>query len=301
MNYITSKNTTHGKDVKLYYQDIGEGQPVVFIHGWPMSHEMWEYQVYDLALAGLRCVSYDRRGFGKSSKPLGGYDYDTMADDLASVIDELQLENVVLVGFSMGGGEVARYLSKYGTAKIAKAVLVAAINPYLLKTEDNPEGGVTIDDLAGWIAGVKTDRIGFLDAFGKTFFGVDFLHHTISTPLLEYYRMLCSFASPIATMDCIKAFGQTDFRADMAAFTVPTLIIHGDSDKIVPVEISGKRAHAAIAGSQFITYQHAPHGLFYTHRQRLNQDLYNFINGLPPAGDAEPEAVVLPSNTALEV
>jgi len=301
MNYITSKNTTHGKDVKLFYQDIGEGQPVVFIHGWPMSHEMWEYQVYELALAGLRCVSYDRRGFGKSSKPLGGYDYDTMADDLASVIDELQLDNVVLVGFSMGGGEVARYLSKYGSAKIAKAVLVGAITPYLLKTEDNPEGGVTIDDLAGWIAGVKTDRIGFLDAFGKNFFGVDFLHHAISTPLLEYYRMLCSFASPVATMDCIKAFGQTDFRADMAAFTVPTLIIHGDSDKIVPVEISGRRAHAAIAGSQFIVYEHAPHGLFYTHRIRLNQDLYNFINGLPAAGNGEPEAVVLPSNTALEV
>lgn len=301
MNYITSKNTTHGKDIKLYYQDIGEGQPVVFIHGWPMSHEMWEYQVYDLALAGLRCVAYDRRGFGKSSKPLGGYDYDTLADDLASVIDELQLENVVLVGFSMGGGEVARYLAKYGTAKIAKAVLVAAINPYLLKTDDNPEGGVTIDDLAGWIAGVKTDRIGFLDAFGKNFFGVDFLHHTISTPLLDYYRMLCSFASPIATMDCIKAFGQTDFRNDMAAFTVPTLVIHGDSDKIVPVEISGNRAHKAIAGSEFVVYPHAPHGLFYTHRVRLNQDLYNFINGLAPAADDEPEAVVLPSNTALEV
>jgi len=300
MNYITSKNTTHGKDIKLYYQDIGEGQPVVFIHGWPMSHEMWEYQVYELALAGLRCISYDRRGFGKSSKPLGGYDYDTMADDLASVIDELQLENVVLVGFSMGGGEVARYLSKYGASKISKAVLVGAVTPYLLKTEENPEGGVTTADLAGMIEGVRNDRIGFLDTFGKHFFGVNVISHPISTPLLEYYRMLCSFASPIATMDCIKAFGQTDFRGDMAAFTVPTLIIHGDSDKIVPVEVSGKRAHAAIPGSIFKEYAGAPHGLFYTHRQRLNQDLYNFIKDIKDDGDGE-GYVILPSNEPLVV
>lgn len=301
MNYITSKNTTHGKDIKLFYQDIGHGQPVVFIHGWPMSHEMWEYQVYELALAGLRCISYDRRGFGKSNKPLGGYDYDTLADDLASVIDELQLENVVLVGFSMGGGEVARYLSKYGASKISKAVLVGAVTPYMLKTADNPDGGVTTDDLIGMVEGVRNDRIGFLDAFGKHFFGVNVISHPISTPLLEYYRMLCSFASPIATRDCIKAFGQTDFRNDMAAFTVPTLIIHGDADKIVPAEISGKRAHAAIPGSQYYEYAGAPHGLFYTHRQRLNQDLYNFIKDIKTDGNEGEGYVVLPSNEPLIV
>jgi len=302
MNYITSKNIAHGKDVKLYYQDIGEGQPVVFIHGWPMSHEMWEYQVYDLALAGMRCVSYDRRGFGKSSKPLGGYDYDTMADDLASIIDELQLENVVLVGFSMGGGEVARYLSKYGAGKIAKAILVGAVTPYLLKTDDNPNGCVTVDDLAGWIAGIKNDRIEFLAEFGKLFFGINLLNHVVSTPLLEYYRMLGSFASPLATMDCIKAFGQTDFRADMQAFTIPTLIIHGDSDKIVPVEASGAVAHKMIADSQFVEYYHAPHGLFYTHRQRLNQDILNFANNQPlDLSGGKPDYVILPSNEPLIV
>lgn len=302
MNYITSKNTTHGKEVKLYYQDIGDGQPVVFIHGWPMSYEMWEYQQYELALAGLRCVAYDRRGFGKSSKPLGGYDYDTLADDLASVIDALNLENVVLVGFSMGGGEVARYLSKYGSAKIAKAVLIASVTPYMLKTEDNPEGGVSIEDLAGMIEGVQNDRIGFLSEFGKHFFGINVISHPVSTPLLEYYRMLGSFASPLATVDCIKAFGQTDFRKDMAAFTVPTLIIHGDSDKIVPVEISGARAHQMISGSKYVEYSGAPHGLFYTHRQQLNRDLYNFINNLSLDSELPPpESVILPSNQPLIV
>ncbi|HWB27860.1 MAG TPA: alpha/beta hydrolase [Chitinophagaceae bacterium] len=300
MNYIVSKNTTHGNGIKLFYQDIGEGQPVVFIHGWPMSHEMWEYQVYELALSGLRCIAYDRRGFGKSSKPLGGYDYDTMADDLASVIDELQLKDVVLVGFSMGGGEVARYLSKYGAGKIAKAVLVASVTPYLLKTDDNHAGGVSVEDLAGMIDGVKNDRIGFLAEFGKHFFGVNLIHHAISTPLLEYYRMLGSFASPVATMDCIKAFGQTDFRKDMTAFTVPTLIIHGDSDKIVPVEISGKIARYMIPGSQFVEYEGAPHGLFYTHRNRLNRNLYNFINDLP-LDDGDEDSVILPSNQPLVV
>jgi pimeloyl-ACP methyl ester carboxylesterase len=301
MNYITSKNTAHGKDVKLYYQDIGDGQPVVFIHGWPMSHEMWEYQVYDLALAGLRCVSYDRRGFGKSGKPLGGYDYDTMADDLATVIDTLELENVVLVGFSMGGGEVARYLAKYGTSKIAKAVLVAAVNPFLLKTDDNHEG-VDIGEFLGMIEGIKHDRIGFLNEFGKHFFGVNVISHPVSTPLLEYYRMLGSFASPVATVDCIKAFGQTDFRADMAAFTIPTLIIHGDADKIVPIAISGEKAHALVAGSKFVVYYGAPHGLFYTHRQQLNRDLYNFVNDLPLDSELPPpESVILPSNQPLIV
>ncbi|HVX49843.1 MAG TPA: alpha/beta hydrolase [Chitinophagaceae bacterium] len=298
MNYITSKNTTHGKDIKLFYQDIGEGQPVIFIHGWPMSHEMWEYQVYELALSGLRCISYDRRGFGKSSKPLGGYDYDTMADDLASIIDNLSLSNVVLVGFSMGGGEVARYLGKYGADKVSKVILVASVTPYLLKAKDNPRGGLSFEDLTGMIEGVKNDRIGFLAEFGKHFFGINLLHHAISTPLLEYYRMLGSFASPVATMDCIKAFGQTDFRADMAAFTVPTLVIHGDSDKIVPVEISGQVAHEMIPGSQFVTYDNAPHGLFYTHRQRLNRDLYSFINNQPLQQE---EAVILPSNQPLVV
>ncbi len=302
MNYITSKNTTTGQETKLYYQDIGEGQPVVFLHGWPMSHEMWEYQISDLALLGLRCIAYDRRGFGKSSKPLGGYDYDTLADDLEAVLAELDLENVVLVGFSMGGGEVARYFTRHGSNRIAKVVLVGSVTPFMLKTGDN-EDAVDIGVFEGMIEGLKNDRIGFLDEFGKNFFGVTLMHHPLSAPLLEYYRMLCSFASPIATVDCVKAFAQTDFRADLAAITVPTLIIHGDEDKIVPIEVSSNKTAKMITGNQFVIYEGAPHGLFYTHRHRLNKDLVDFIYGNPLREETlPPDSVILPSNdSAIDV
>lgn len=296
MNYVTSKSAVTGKEIKLYYQDIGEGQPVIFLHGWPMSHEMWEYQVGDIALSGFRCIAYDRRGFGKSSKPIEGYDYDTLADDLAAVIGELELEDVVLVGFSMGGGEVARYFSRYGGKKIAKVVLIGAVTPFLLKTDDN-EDGVDVSVFEEMIDGIKNDRIGFLDGFGRHFFGVNVISHPISTPLLEYYRMLCSFASPIATMDCVKAFAQTDFRKDLPAINVPTLIVHGDADKIVPIEISGDKTAKMINGSQYVIYEGAPHGLFYTHRQRLNKDLVDFINDNVLGEEVlPPDSVILPTN-----
>jgi len=291
----------YNEEVKLYYEDLGSGQPVIFIHGWPLSGDMWEYQVTELVRLGLRCITYDRRGFGKSSRPLHGYNYDTLADDLSAIINELQLTNVVLVGFSMGGGEVVRYLSKYGNSKIAKAVLVSAVTPYMLKTDDNPEG-IDEEVFAGMLEDMQNDRIAFLDEFGKQFFGISLLNHPVSTPLLEYYRTLAAAASPIATQECAKAFAQTDFRDDVKGINIPLLIIHGDSDKTVPIEASGNRTAAAVSGAAFIVYEGAPHGLFYTHRKQLNANLVEFINGagvtVQPAGE---EMDVLPSNSPLAV
>ncbi|MEX6687304.1 alpha/beta hydrolase [Danxiaibacter flavus] len=298
MPYIQTKHTFSNEEVKLYYEDHGNGQPVVLIHGWPLSGEMWEYQLTPLLSKGLRCITYDRRGFGKSSRPLHGYDYDTLADDLKAIIDELQLNDVILVGFSMGGGEVARYISKYNTAKVSKAIFISAVTPFMLKTDDNPEG-VDESVFTEMLQSMQNDRIGFLDSFGKQFFGINLLNHPVSSPLLEYYRTIGSFASPIATQECAKAFSQTDFRKDLQKINIPTLIIHGDSDKTVPIDSSGKLTAGLIADSEFIVYENAPHGLFYTHREQLNNDLIRFITGAAPLEiieDVPPDSVILPSN-----
>ncbi len=199
-----------------------------------------------------------------------------LASDLNSLIEELDLTDVALVGFSMGGGEVVRYLSRYGSTRVSKIVLVAAVTPFLGKTEDNPDG-VDQSVFAEILDGLKKDRINFLDDFGKQFFGVNLVNHPVSTPLLDYYRMLASVASPRATEQCALAFSQTDFRNDVKAITVPTLIIHGDDDKTVPIEASGNRTAVMIPAAQYIVYEGAPHGLFYTHKERLNQDLITFL------------------------
>ncbi len=291
----------HNEEVKLYYEDLGKGQPAIFIHGWPLSGDMWEYQVTELVKLGIRCITYDRRGFGKSSRPLHGYDYDTLAADLNAVINELQLSDVVLIGFSMGGGEVVRYLSKYGSGKVSKAVLISAVTPYMLKTDDNPEG-IDEEIFAEMIENMQNDRIAFLDDFGKQFFSVSLLNHPVSTALLEYYRTLAAFASPIATQECAKAFAQTDFRDDISAVNVPLLIIHGDSDKTVPIEASGNRTAAAVPGATYLVYEGAPHGLFYTHRKQLNANLAEFINGAGvTVQPTDEEMDVLPSNSPLAV
>ncbi|MDQ4140945.1 MAG: alpha/beta hydrolase [Bacteroidota bacterium] len=276
MKFISKKDAISGQEVNLAYADYGIGRPVILIHGWPLSKEMWEYQVSDLVQAGLRVIKYDRRGFGHSEKPWSGYDYDTLASDLNSLIEELDLTDVALVGFSMGGGEVVRYLSRYGSTRVSKIVLVAAVTPFLGKTEDNPDG-VDQSVFAEILDGLKKDRINFLDDFGKQFFGVNLVNHPVSTPLLDYYRMLASVASPRATEQCALAFSQTDFRNDVKAITVPTLIIHGDDDKTVPIEASGNRTAVMIPAAQYIVYEGAPHGLFYTHKERLNKDLITFL------------------------
>lgn len=281
MKYIKSKDATTGEDVQISYKDYGQGRPVVLIHGWPSSKDMWEYQIDDLVNAGLRVVKYDRRGFGKSDKPWNGYDYDTLADDLHALLESLDLRDTVLVGFSMGGGEVARYLSRYGTGRVSKIVLVSSILPYLAKTNDNPEG-VDQSVFADMMKQMKEDRIGFLDDFGKNFFSVSLVNKPVSTPLLEYYRALASVALPKATQQCAISFANTDFRNDVADINVPTLIIHGDDDKIVPLEASSNRTAKMIKGAHFKVYEGAPHGLFYTHRKQLSQDLIAF--GLDGAG-----------------
>jgi len=277
MKFIESKDSTNGEVVKIAYSDYGQGKPVVLIHGWPLSREMWEYQLGDLVNGGLRVVKYDRRGFGKSDKPWDGYDYDSLAEDLHNLIETLDLNNVTLVGFSMGGGEVVRYLSRYGSSRVEKIVLISSVLPYLSKTSDNPDG-VDPSVFADMMTDMKKDRIGFLDGFGKKFFGINLISHPVSTPLLEYYRMLASFASARSTEQCALSFAETDFRQDLASISVPTLVIHGDEDQTVPIEASSDRTAEMIPGCEYIVYEGAPHGLFYTHREQLNADLLRFIN-----------------------
>lgn len=276
MNYIKRNDSKTGEAIEIFYSDLGKGKPVILIHGWPLSHEMWEHQTDALIQQGLRVIAYDRRGFGKSSKPWNGYDYDSLTDDLKALIDELNLEDITLVGFSMGGGEVVRYFSRYNGAKVSRIILISSVTPYMLKTEDNSDG---VDQSAFDEMGekMKEDRINFLDGFGKTFYGVGMLKHPVSTPFLEYNRMLASLASPRATQQCAILFSTTDFRKEMSSINVPALIIHGDEDKTVPIKPTGDESAKLISGNQYIIYPGSPHGLFYTEKERLNNDLVQFI------------------------
>ena len=298
MKFIETKDNTTGDIVKLAYFDYGTGKPVVLIHGWPLSKEMWEYQVDDLINGGFRVIGYDRRGFGMSDRPWHGYDYDTLTDDLRAVIEQLDLNDVTLVGFSMGGGEVARYFTRYGGERVSKAVLVSTVVPYILKTDDNPNG-VPTDAIDGMISGVKEDRIGFLDDFGKEFFGINFLKRPVSSATMDYYRNIAAMASPRATIECIKSFSYTDFRKDAPAINVPTLIIHGDADRIVPTATSSEQSTKLVPNNQYIVYEGAPHGLFFTEKNRLSHHLVSFITTGTPAV-FEPtyatDVVILPSN-----
>ena len=268
--------TENGAPIELHYEDYGAGKPVVLIHGWPLSGRSWENQVPALVEAGRRVISYDRRGFGSSSQPWGGYDYDTFAADLKALMEHLDLREATLVGFSMGGGEVVRYLGKYGSERVAKAVLAAAVPPYLFKSADNPEGGLDDAAIAGFQAGVTGDRLAFLDQFTTNFFSAGG-ELKVSQAQREYARDIAAFASPKGTLDCITAFGRTDFRGDVAKVTVPTLVIHGDSDAIVPFEVSGKRSAAAIAGSELVVIEGGPHGINASHAQKFNSALLAFL------------------------
>ena len=276
MEYIEVNDRLNETSVKICYDDVGEGLPVVLIHGWPLSKEMWEYQVNDLVEAGYRVITYDRRGFGMSSRPWHGYDYDTLADDLKALIDHLNLDQVTLVGFSMGGGEVVRYFSRHGGQRVARVALISAITPYLLKTDDNQDG-VARSTFIEMSTNIKEDRINFLDDFGKKFFGVNLVNKPVSAPLLDYFRMLAAVSSPRATLGCLDAFAYTDFRDEMKLVNVPTLIVHGDADKIVPPEPTSYKAAKSIADNHITIYSGAPHGLFVTETERLNKDLIEFI------------------------
>ena len=272
----TDKFIETSPNVHLYVKDYGDGNPVILIHGWPLSNEMWEYQIENLVANNHRVITYDRRGFGKSSQPWYGYDYNTLTDDLKSIIDQLELTKVTLVGFSMGGGEVVRYFSRHAGKNVSKVVLISSIIPYLEQSKDNPEGR-TKEKNETTQHGLNEDRISFLNDFGIKFFGKNLNDKVISTPLLEYYRMLASFASPHATKACAASFSTADFREEVLLINVPTLIIHGNADQIVPIEISSEKAAQLIPNNKFIVYENAPHGLFYADKDKLNADLLEFL------------------------
>ena len=268
--------TENSTPIELHYEDHGTGKPVVLIHGWPLSGRSWENQIPALIEAGHRVITYDRRGFGDSSQPWNGYDYDTFAADLNTLLTELDLHEVTLVGFSMGGGEVVRYIATFGTDRVAKAVLAAAVPPYLFKSADNPDGGLDDATIASFQAGVTGDRLAFLDGFSTNFFtaGGDL---KVSQAQREYARDIAAFASPKGTLDCINAFGRTDFRGDLDKVTVPTLVIHGDSDAIVPFEVSGKRSAELIKGAQLVLIKDGPHGINASHAAEFNKALIEFL------------------------
>lgn len=269
--------TENDAPIEIHYEDHGAGRPVVLIHGWPLSGRAWENQVPALVDAGHRVITYDRRGFGRSSQPWGGYDYDTFATDLKMLLEHLDLRDVTLVGFSMGGGEVARYIGAHGTDRIARAVLAAAVPPFLLKTEDNPDGGLDDATIEQFETGVRDDRIAFLEEFTRNFFAAGDRTDLISEPARLYARDIAAFASAKGTLDCIAAFGRTDFRRDLEKFDVPTLVIHGDQDAIVPFEVSGERAHEAISDSKLVVVKGAPHGFNATHAGEFNEALLAFL------------------------
>lgn len=239
---------------------------------------MWDYQAVPLSEQGFRVITYDRRGFGHSEKPYSGYEYDTFADDLKAVLDHFNLHDVILVGFSMGGGEVARYMSRHGGARVAKAVLVSAVTPFLLKTADNPDGidGSVFDTI---VEKIREDRPGFFASFSKGFYGVGLITSPVSEAFLDWTLQLAMQASPKATLDCVRAWSETDFRQDLTKLKVPTVVIHGGADATVPVEKSGKLAAALIPGAELKVYAGEPHGLTYTARDKLNADLVTFAKG----------------------
>ena len=277
MSMIQVNQASSGQPVELFYEDMGSGSPVILIHGWPLSHAMWEYQFYPLTHNGYRVISYDRRGFGLSSKPADGYDYNTLADDLNGLIDGLGLDNVTLVGFSMGGGEVVRYMSRHNGNRVARIALISSVTPMMLKGPDH-KAGVDKDVFAKMYEGVQKDRFDFLSSFGKQFYGESTLKSPVSKETMAWSHMLASMASPIATMKCIEAFSLTDFRADLASIQVPTLIIHGKADKVVPYDASSKATAGMLPFAECKVYDDGPHAIFITHKDQLNTDLLDFLS-----------------------
>jgi len=262
--------------IELYYEDHGTGRPIILIHGYPLNGASWEKQTAVLLEAGWRVITYDRRGFGKSSQPTTGYDYDTFAEDLNAVVEELGLEKFALAGFSMGGGEVARYIGTYGSSKVTHAIFMSAVPPYLLKAEDNP-AGVEGAVFAGIKQAIVADRPAFLTSFFENFYNADVLKGTrVSQQALDASWVVAVGASATATVACVDTWG-TDFRADLAKVDVPTLVIHGDADRIVPLEAAGARTHEAIAGSEFVVVEGGPHCITWTHPEAVNAALLKFL------------------------
>lgn len=272
MSYITTQDNT-----KLFYKDWGSGKPVIFLHGWPLSSDSWDDHAMAVADAGFRSISYDRRGFGRSTHPWGGYDYNTLADDLAAVIEQTGATDATLVGFSMGGGEVARYMSRHGGKNVVQTALVSSVLPFRLQTSDNPDGAPQ-DEFDAIAEALLKDRPEFYADFFDDFFGVGLLAQPVSEELLQWVRSVGMQASLRATLECLKAFSRTDFRPDLLAFKVPTMIVHGTEDRIVPIASSARPTAKEIGMATLLEYEGAPHGLFATHKDRLTQDLLAFLN-----------------------
>jgi len=275
MSTITTKDGT-----RIYYKEWGLGTPVVFSHGWPLSSDSWEAQMLFLASNGYRCIAHDRRGHGRSSQPWNGNEMDTYADDLATLLDTLNLQNVVLIGFSAGGGEIARYIGRYGTKRLVKAALVSAVPPLMLKTSANP-GGLPIEVFDGIRASSIADRSKFYKELASgPFFGFNRSGATISQGMIDWFWLQGMRSGHKNTLDCIKAFSETDFTEDLKKFNVPTLIIHGDDDQIVPIGASGLASAKLVKNSTLKVYKGAPHGLTDTHKEQLNADLLTFMRAL---------------------
>ncbi len=271
MPYIKTRDGTD-----LYVKDWGSGRPIVLLHGWPLTADSWDDQALALAEAGNRVIAYDRRGFGRSGQPFGGYDYDTLADDLAEVLDQAGAHDATIVGFSMGGGEVARYFSRHGGKSVVKAGLVASVAGYLLKDDTNPDG---VDESVfenQMKRPIREDRAHFLAQFAEQFYGVGFISSPVSQQVLDHFVMQGLMAGLKGTLACIDAFGRSDFRPDLPAVTVPTLIIHGTGDKTVPIDPSARTAAKLIPSAELIEYAGAPHGLNVTAKDRLSADLLDF-------------------------
>lgn len=274
MPFLTNK--TGNEPVDIFYEDYGSGQPVILIHGWPLSHRAWEGQVSEIVNAGFRCISYDRRGFGLSSFPWDGYDYSSLASDLKELIDQLDLKECIIVGFSMGGGEVVRYLTDHGDDKVAKAALISSIIPLVKQKKDNPKG-VPEKDLEGIMDALKKDRVGFLKNFHSNFYNADKLSDKVSDAQLHYDWSIASYASPRATIKAAEAWAETDFRPELKNVKVPTLIVHGDDDNIVPIGTSAEQAAKGIANNKYEIIEGGPHGLNVTHAKELNHILIRFL------------------------
>lgn len=273
MTMITTRDGT-----QLYVKDWGPktGRPVIMMHGWPLTSDTWDDFAVVAADAGFRAISYDRRGFGRSEQPWDGYEYNTLADDLADVIEATGAKDAALFGFSMGGGEVARYMSRQGGKGVSKAALIASVVPYMLQTADNPKGvpQSVFDEMT---AGMKEDRAHFFQGFLKSFYGVGVFTGSVSEAVLDWSFQQTMMAGLRPTLACAKAFSSTDFRPDLPSFKVPTLIIHGTGDQTVPIETSGSAAAAAVPGATLIEYDGAPHGLFASNKQQLTDDLMAFL------------------------
>ena len=268
--------TENDTDIKIYYEDHGSGQPVVLIHGYPLNSDSWERQEPELLSAGYRVIRYDRRGFGQSSRPTTGFDYDTFAADLNALLEQLALDDVVLVGFSMGTGEVTRYLSKYGSARVRKGVLFGAIPPFLLKTDDNPEG-VDGQVFKGIQAAIVKDRYAYFKDFLDNFYNVDkFAPDRISEQAWQASFNVAAAASPHASYACVATW-LTDFRADLPNIDVPMLVVHGTEDRILPYESTAKRLPGLVANLKLISVEGGPHNIGWTHPEESNKALLEFL------------------------